>query len=75
MFSAFAMGITNAVAAEIQAAKEREAKWALMPPEEAAKARQEWKQQIEANIAHQRALEIAKASRPRNWLETLLGIR
>lgn len=53
----------------------REKLWASMPPDMAVKSRREYRQHMEKLEEHRRALEIANASRPRNVIETILGIK
>ena len=53
----------------------REKLWAAMPPDMASESRREYRQNMEKLEEHRRALEIANASRPRNVIETILGIK
>lgn len=65
--------LPQAIAWANQQREAREKLWAAMPEDEREKAKEEWRKQVEADEAHRRALEIAAASRPRNWIETLFG--
>lgn len=73
MFGSFAIGVIGAVAAHNEELKEFERRMALLPPEEAQAERKARARRIEECRRHRQALEIANASRPRNWLETLFG--
>lgn len=69
----FGIGAVIAVMVEVEKRKALEAHWANLPKEEADQARAEYRQKLRDDIAHYRALEIARESRPKNWLQTLLG--
>jgi hypothetical protein len=59
--------ICGTVATMIKAAKARQEWLGSLPPEEAAKIRAQDELEYQENLKHRRALEIAEASRPRNF--------
>ena len=65
--------IPQAMAWAVAQREARERLWAAMPSDVREEAKEEWRTQVAAEDAHRRAMELAAASRPKNWLETLFG--
>lgn len=62
-----------AIRAEVEAKNAREKAWSLLPEDERAAAKIAFFEWEMREREHRKALELARASRPRNWIETLFG--